>query len=223
MGKTDSTWRISLIYCQSNQSRIMRSKNKSYKHFPSTPPFFPGSTSLLIFSLPPKRSRGTGSGGCSQFIPCCLYCSFLLTLFASSSVDSLPQERVLHKLLQREPFPQPTVLPKLPQGGAFPQGAVLQEWTALVCVPHEVTSPARKPAPAWAPLSACGHRSCQDPAPARALHMVTASFRDPPALVWAPPWAAGGGLLYHGPAWAAEGQPASPWSASRASGENSLL
>jgi len=32
-------------------------------------------------------------------------------------------------------------------------GAVLQEQAALAWVPHGVTSPARKPAPAWAPLS----------------------------------------------------------------------
>ncbi|KAK4806754.1 hypothetical protein QYF61_005550, partial [Mycteria americana] len=41
-------------------------------------------------------------------------------------------------------------------------------------------------------LSPQGHRSCQEPAPAWALHRVTASFRaHSPALVWGPPRAAG--------------------------------
>jgi len=35
-------------------------------------------------------------------------------------------------------------------------------------------------------LSPQGHRSWQEPAPARAPHWVTASFRHPPALVWGP-------------------------------------
>ena len=52
-------------------------------------------------------------------------------------------------------------------------------------------------------------RSCQEPAPARASHGVTASFEHPPALAWGPPWAAGGYLLHCGPPWAAGGQPAS--------------
>ena len=69
-------------------------------------------------------------------------------------------------------------------------------------------------------LSPWGHRSCQEPAPARASHGVTASFGHPPALVWGPPWAAGGYLLHRGPPWAAGGQPASPWSSPGAAGES---
>jgi len=91
-------------------------------------------------------------------------------------MGSLSWETVLHKLLQQESFPQTAVLPKLPQRGSFAGGAVLQEQAAPAWVPHGVTSPASKPAPAWAPLSAWGQSSCQDPAPARALHMVTAPF-----------------------------------------------
>ena len=53
-------------------------------------------------------------------------------------------------------------------------------------------------------------RSCQDPAPARGSHRVTASFGNPPAQAWGPPWAAGGDLLHRGPPWAAERQPACP-------------
>jgi len=47
-------------------------------------------------------------------------------------------------------------------------------------------------------LSPWVHRSCQEPAPAWAPHGVAASFRHPPALVWGPPWDAGGYLLHHG-------------------------
>jgi len=39
-------------------------------------------------------------------------------------------------------------------------------------------------------LSPRVHRSWQDPAPAWALHGVTASFGHPPAPAWGPPWAA---------------------------------
>jgi len=62
----------------------------------------------------------------------------LLILFPCSSVGSHPQETVLHRLLQHE---------------SFPRGTVLQGQTAPVGVPQGLTSPASKPAPAWAPLS----------------------------------------------------------------------
>jgi len=71
-------------------------------------------------------------------------------------------------------------------------------------------------------LSPRVHRSWQEPAPARASHGVTASFGHPPALAWGPSWAAGGYLLYRGPPWAAEGQPASLWSSSWAAAESLL-
>jgi len=74
----------------------------------------------------------------------------LLTLCPWSSVRSLSWETVLHKLLQCESFPQAAVLHKLPQCGSLPWGAVLQEQAGPAWVPHGVTSPARKPAPAWA-------------------------------------------------------------------------
>jgi len=77
----------------------------------------------------------------------------LLTLFLCSSVRSLSQETVLHKLLQRESFPWAAALHELPQSESLPQGAVLQEQAAPTWVPHGVTSPADKPDPAWAPLS----------------------------------------------------------------------
>ena len=92
----------------------------------------------------------------------------LLTLFPCSSMGSLPRETVLHKLLQRESFPQAAVLHKLLQRGSYPQGAVLQEQTAPAWVPHGVTSPASKPAPAWPPLST-GPRGHGSTGPARSL------------------------------------------------------
>jgi len=64
------------------------------------------------------------------------------------------------------------------------------------------------------------HRSCQEPAPARPLHRVTASFRHRPALAWCPPWAEGGYLLHRGPPWAAGGQPASPGTSPKVAGES---
>jgi len=68
-------------------------------------------------------------------------------------------------------------------------------------------------------LSPWVHRSCQEPAPERALQGVTDSFGLPPASVWGPPWVAGRYLLHCGPPWAAEGQPALPWSSPQAAGE----
>jgi len=44
----------------------------------------------------------------------------LLTLFPCSSVRSLSQETVLHRLLQCESFPQAAALHKPPQHGSFP-------------------------------------------------------------------------------------------------------
>ena len=83
----------------------------------------------------------------------------LLTLCPSCSVGSLPWEIVPHELLQCESFPQAAVLQELLQRGSLPLAAVLQEQTAPAWVPHEVTSPARKPAPVWDPLSTGPARS----------------------------------------------------------------
>jgi len=136
----------------------------------------------------------------------------LLTLCPCSSVRSLSWETVLHKLLQCESFPRAAALHELPRHGSFPWSAVLQEQAAPAWVPHGITSPASKPALAWAPLSmgpqvlagACssagsrwGHSF---------LQVSTCSG------VRSFPRTAGGYLLHRGPPWAAGGQPASPWS-----------
>jgi len=62
----------------------------------------------------------------------------LLTLCPCSTVGSHPWEAVLHELLQH---------------GSFSRGAVLQEQAAPAWIPCGITSPASKPAPAWASLS----------------------------------------------------------------------
>jgi len=87
---------------------------------------------------------------------------------------------------------------------------------------HGVTSPASKPALAWAlstgPQVLTGASSSMGFLQGHSLLRV-----HPPAPVWSSPWAAGGDLLYRGPPWAAGGQPGPPWSSSQAAGENSLL
>jgi len=134
----------------------------------------------------------------------------LLTRFHRSNVRSLSRETVLHKLLQRESFPQAAALHDLPQRGSLPRGAVLQEQAAPAWVPsHRVTSPASKPAPAWAPLStgpqvlpgAC----CSVGSPRG--HSFLQAF--PCSGVGSLPRATGGDLLHHGPPGTAGVQPAS--------------
>jgi len=179
----------SLIHHQSNQSRIMRNKTRSSNTFPPRPPFLPGLSFTPVSLLPPPaRCRGMGVTVCSSHVvsaaPSCSG-GGLLTLCPCSTMRSLSWEITLSKLLQCESFPQAAALHKLSQRGSFPRGAVLQEQAAPAWVPHGVTSPASKPAPAWGPLSTV-HRSWQEPAPARGPHRVTASFRHPPALEWGP-------------------------------------
>jgi len=67
--------------------------------------------------------------------------------------ESFPWAAALHELLQHGSFPWAAVLHKLTQRGSLPWGAVLQEQAAPAWVPHGITSPDSKPAPAWAPLS----------------------------------------------------------------------
>ena len=188
---------ISLMRCQSNQSRIMRDKNQILKHL--LPPL-PSSWAQLpsrfpyLLSLNSRGGWGMGVAVSSSHAVSAAPTSSgggLLTLFPCSRVGSvwvgsLRWEAVLHNLLQCGSFPQHAVLHKLLQCRSCPEGAVLQEQAAPVWISCGVLSPASKPAPAWAPLSPQGHRSCQEPAPARPPHGVTASFRHPPALSWGP-------------------------------------
>jgi len=147
----------------------------------------------------------------------------LLTHYPGSSVRSLSQETVLHKLLQCESFPQDAAFHELPQCGSFLQGAVLQEQAAPAWVPTGSQAlPAnllqRELLYPWV------HRSWKEPAPARGspwgrsfLQAFTCSG------MGSLPWATGGYLLHHGPPWTAGGQRASPWSLAQAAREESLL
>jgi len=157
------------------------------------------------------------SGGYGRFITPCLCRSSgggLLALCPCSSVRSLSQETVLHKLLQCESFPRAAALHELLQCGSLPQGGVLQEQAAPAWVPHGVTSPVSKPAMVWAPLStdpqvpagACS--SGGSPWGHSFLQASTCSG------MGSLPRATGGYLLHRGPPWAAGGQLASPWSSS---------
>lgn len=128
----------------------MRNKNKCKKHLPPTPPFFPGLVSLLTsLPLPFKQHRGTGKGGCHQFITCCFCHSFLPSSLSSShlSVESHSWETLLHKILHHGFFLQ--VMP--PSGHVHLLGCrVLQSlqcryllhhgppWMQRVSLPHHV-------------------------------------------------------------------------------------
>lgn len=69
---------IRLIYYQSYQSRAMRKPNKTLlpHPFPFPRPSFTHKFSTS--STPPQWCRGTGNGGCDQFITHCFCCTFLL-------------------------------------------------------------------------------------------------------------------------------------------------
>ena len=89
--------------------------------------------------------------------------------------------------------------------------------------PSGVTIPARKPAPAWAPLSMDPQflaGACSGTISAWGHSLLQASTC---SGVGSLPRAIGRYLLRRGPPWAAGGQPASPWSPSQAVREDSLL
>jgi len=86
--------------------------------------------------------------------------------------------------------------------GCLPQGAVPQEQAAPAWVPRGSQAPPANLLQRGL-LSPQVHRSCQEPAPARALHRVTDSIGHLPAPAWSLPQAAGGDLLHRGPPWAA--------------------
>ena len=131
-----------------------------------------------------------GNGGCGQFVTHFLCHSFPLTLFPWSSVGSISRETVLHELLQCESFPWAAILHELLHLGSLPQAAVLQEQAAPGWVRHRVTSPASKPAPAWAPLST-GTQVLPGACSGIGSPWAAASFRvHPLAPPWGPPQAA---------------------------------
>jgi len=136
----------------------MRNKTKSSNTFL---PLLPSSWAQLHsrFSTSPLSSAGgrgmgvTVSSSHAVSVAPSSSGGGLLTLFPSTSEGSLPQETVLHKLLQCASFPWDAALHELPQCGSLPTGCCPSGtgWSSVG--PHRVTSPASKPAPAWAPLS----------------------------------------------------------------------
>jgi len=109
----------------------------------------------------------------------------LLTLCPCSTMRSLSQETVLHKLLQCESFPRAAALHELPSVGPFHR--VQSFRNRLLQRGSPMGSQALPANLLWCGLlSPWVHRSWQEPTPVWAPHGVTASFRHPPALVWAP-------------------------------------
>ena len=79
-----------------------------------------------------------GIGGYGQFITL-LCCSFLLMPFLCSSVGSLPQDTVLHELLQHQSLPQGAVPARKPapawapfHGPKFPSGHTHLLWHGVL-------------------------------------------------------------------------------------------
>ena len=201
----------------------MRNEKKILIHIPPILPFFLGSTSLPNSpSPPPEWHRRTGNGGWGQF-KCCLCRFFFLTLFSCSRVGS---PSGVSPTGRSSPWNSPTWV--LPMGCS--SSCTAPPWVpSMGCSPLGTGCSTMGPPwghkPCQQTCSSMGsslHRSCQVPAPAWVLHRVTASFGHTPALSWGPSWATGGYLLHCGPPWAAEGQPASPWSSPWAA-EESLL
>lgn len=97
-----------------------------------------------------------------------------------STVESLPRKTILHELPQCESFSWAAVFMSCSLCGSPMVSQVLPANLHQNGV-----------------LSQGGHRSCQEPAPAWASHMVvTATLSHPPALAWSPPGSACGYLLY---------------------------
>jgi len=164
-----------------------------------------------------------------QCITCCLCCSFLLRGRTPHTLHLLQRKGPSHgrqpctNCSNMSPSHRLQLFTNHPSCGSLPRGAVLQEQAAPASVPHEVTSPASKPALAWAPLSTGPQvlaGFCSSTVSPRGHSLPQASTC---SGVGSLPGAAGGDLLHHGPLWTAGGQPGSPWSSSRAAREGSLL
>lgn len=91
-----------------NQSRIIN-KISPKNHLPPSPRSFPALS---------QQHKETGNGGYSQFIICGFSPCSGRRLFLCCAMGSLPQETVLHKLLQSESIPWATAVCKLLQCGS---------------------------------------------------------------------------------------------------------
>ena len=205
--KTDWTWgeKESLIYHQSNQSRVMRNKMGSSYTFP---PHLPLSRPQLHSCFSTSSLSGMGNGGYGQFITCCFCCSFLLSRRTPHTLPLFQCEVPL----RGDSSPQTSPMWVLPMGCSssftaparvLPMGCSPSGKGCSSVGPHGVTSPASKPAPAWAPLStgpqvlagACS--SAVSPRGHSFLQVSTYSS------VGSLPWGTGGYLLHRGPPWTA--------------------
>jgi len=189
----------------------MRNKTRPQKHLPHNPPFFPGSTSLPIFSISsPRAAQGDG-----EWMLRSAHHALSLLLIPSRGEGS------------SHSAPAP--------GWSLSHGRQFSMNCSNMSPSHGLQSsprcssvgPPRGHKSCQQTCSSMGssswdHRSWQDPAPARAPYGVTASFGHPPALAWGLPRAAGGYLLHCGHPWSAGAQPASPWSSSRSAGKSLL-
>jgi len=194
----------------------------------ANPPFFPGSTSLLIFSpSSPEVAKGDGEWG--PWSVNHMLSLLLLPLQQEDSSHSAPAplwgpshgKQFSMNCSNVGPSHRLQLFTNCPNVGPFPRDAVLQEQAAPVSVPHGVTSPARKPALAWAPLTGLQALpgGCSSASSPWGHSLLQAS---PCSGVGSLPWAAGGDLLHCGPPWTAGAQPASPWSSLQAAGESLL-
>jgi len=108
--------------------------------------------------LPPSGAGGQGMGAVvssSHVVSAAPSSSGgrLLTLFPCSSMGPSHRRQSFTNFSNVSPSHRLQLFTNCPSVGPFSRGAVLQEQAAPAWVPHGVTSPASKPALAWAPLS----------------------------------------------------------------------
>lgn len=119
-------------------------KNKT-KTISPHPPSFTGSASLrILLSSLLCSAGGVGNRGCSKTTECHLCHCLLLTLFPCFSIRSLPQQTVLHELLERLSHGQ-QLFKNCFSMGFSPWGSVVQKKTAPVWVLHRPHLPENLP------------------------------------------------------------------------------